>query len=56
MPLLWGDAVIGWVNISSAASGMSSDVGYATKRPKELAFRNQLKQEIERVEAFLVRR
>jgi uncharacterized protein YcaQ len=56
MPLLWGDDVIGWVNIG--ARGASSEtvdvnVGFLRGRPRGREFGREFDAEIARVEQFL---
>jgi uncharacterized protein YcaQ len=53
LPLLWGEQVIGWANISVQNSKMQSDVGYAVKRPDSKVFKAQLAAELERMALFL---
>src|SRR5262245_40090527 len=55
MPMLWGDAVIGWANARVEAGQLIVDVGYAGKRPSDREFRLELDAEISRLEAFLER-
>ena len=56
MPMLWGDAVIGWVNVSVAAGRMQAAMGYARRPPQSLAFRRALDAELARMERFLTAR
>lgn len=53
MPLLWGDRVIGWANISSAHEQLDVELGFVDKRPRTKAFTTQLDAEFERLRAFL---
>ena len=55
MPLLWGEQVIGWVNANSAAKSkrLTVDIGYVNKRPRDIAFRGKLEEEISALESFL---
>lgn len=53
MPLLWGDDVIGWANVSSDKGAMNVDVGFTGKRPRDAAFKSALEEEVERMRAFL---
>ncbi len=48
MPLAWGDRVIGWANV-----GDEVELGFASGRPRERAFREAVDAEIERLRAFL---
>ena len=54
LPLLWGDAVVGWGNLSVADGRLVSSFGYASGRaPKDPAFRRELDAELGRIETFL---
>jgi hypothetical protein len=53
LPLLWGDAVIGWANAGVVEGTLRVELGFAGKRPRERAFRQELDAEIARLEAFL---
>ncbi len=53
MPLLWGDEVIGWANVTLAAGKMHAAVGYARHPPQNLVFRRALDAELARMERFL---
>lgn len=56
MPLLWGDEVIGWANVSLAAGRMHAALGYARHPPQSLVFRRALDAELARMERFLTAR
>ena len=53
MPLLWGDAVIGWANLTTRDGRLDVEVGFTGKRPAGPAFRRAFDAEIARFEAFL---
>lgn len=54
LPLLWGDAVVGWGNLSVVSGSLTAEFGYAGGRaPRQPAFRQALAAELERMEAFL---
>jgi hypothetical protein len=54
LPLLWGDRVIGWGNISVKNGALRSDVGYIASRPKrDRVFRQALEEELDRLNVFL---
>jgi uncharacterized protein YcaQ len=56
LPLLWGEQVIGWGNLSYAAGALQSSFGYLAGRPpREAAFRRALEEELERMRIFLAR-
>lgn len=56
MPLLWGDSVIGWANVSAAGGRVQATLGYAGRSPRSLAFRRALDTELARMERFLAPR
>jgi uncharacterized protein YcaQ len=53
MPLLWGDAVIGWANVSFAAGKVAATMGYAQAAPRSRLFHRALDAELARMERFL---
>jgi uncharacterized protein YcaQ len=54
LPLMWGDAVIGWGNLSVSNGRLVPLFGYVSGRaPKARAFRQALDAELERIETFL---
>ncbi len=53
MPLLWGDAVIGWVNANVEGKKLNLEFGYVEKCPREMLFRSELEAEISRFKTFL---
>jgi uncharacterized protein YcaQ len=53
MPLLWGQHVIGWANLTRDAAELHAEFGFVTKRPREREFGVQLEAELERLRAFL---
>ena len=55
MPMLWGDAVIGWANVAVVAGRMQATMGYARCCPQTPAFRRALDAELARMERFLTR-
>ena len=54
MPLLWGNCVIGWANVSVASGKMDVALGFADRAPKGRDFRRALDAELARMEEFLV--
>lgn len=52
MPLLWGDAVIGWANANVVDGRLNVEVGFVDKRPKGTDFRRELDAEIARLDDF----
>ena len=54
LPLLWGDAVIGWANVGQAQGRLSVDLGYVSGRPpRGAAYRQALDEELERLQRLL---
>ena len=54
LPLLWGDRVIGWGNITTRNGRLHADLGYvAGTPPRDRRFRQALESELERLRAFL---
>jgi uncharacterized protein YcaQ len=53
MPLLWGDAVIGWANASTNTGSLNVQVGFVEKRPADPVFQAELDAEISRLKTFL---
>ena len=56
MPVLWGDAVIGWANVSVEAGRVQAALGFAGPAPRSQAFARALEAEIGRMERFLTPR
>jgi len=54
LPLLWGDRVIGWANLTTVSGELITDAGYVTGgRPRGRAFQHELDEELDRMRAFL---
>ncbi len=54
LPLLWGEKVIGWANLSARDGVERAELGYVSGRaPRDAAFRRELAAELERMHAFL---
>ncbi|WP_376095576.1 DNA glycosylase AlkZ-like family protein [Roseomonas sp. CCTCC AB2023176] len=56
LPLLWGDAVIGWANVGVVGSRLDVALGYAGTVPRGARFRRALDAEVARFERFLAPR
>ena len=56
LPLLWGDAVVGWANVAVIGGKLEATVGYAGPPPRSAAFRRALDAELARLERFLTPR
>jgi uncharacterized protein YcaQ len=56
LPLLWKDWVVGWANLTKDArtGSLKCELGYsAGKPPRDGAFKDELKAELERMRVFL---
>ena len=53
MPLLWGEAVVGWANVGVVKGDLNVVLGFVEKRPCEKLFDLELDEEIARMKAFL---
>jgi hypothetical protein len=54
LPLLWGDRVIGWANVSSSDGMLHADTGYVDRhRPRGRTFNSALDLELDRLREFL---
>lgn len=54
LPLLWGDRVIGWANVSSLNAMLHANSGYvAGQRPRGRTFNRELDLELDRLREFL---
>ena len=54
LPLLWGDRVIGWTNVSSRDATLQAESGYVDgQRPRGRTFNRELDLELDRLREFL---
>ncbi len=53
MPMLWGDAVIGWANVSVQKSVLKVELGFIDRAPNDSNFSLELDREFGRLETFL---
>jgi uncharacterized protein YcaQ len=53
MPLLWGERVIGWANVSIVGQELTVDLGFSEKRPTDREFKDELESEVASFRAFL---
>jgi uncharacterized protein YcaQ len=53
LPLLWGDAAIGWANLAVDGDRLTHDVGFVHRRPRGAAFTRALAAELDEMAAFL---
>lgn len=55
MPLLWGERVIGWVNLAKPGGQLQVEAGYIERAPKGRDFQRAFDAEVERMRTFLLR-
>jgi hypothetical protein len=53
LPLLWGDAMIGWANAADVNGSLQVELGFVDKRPSGRDFRSALDAELASMETFL---
>jgi uncharacterized protein len=53
LPMLWQERVVGWANVSARAGRVEPEFGYIDGKPKGIAFRNALEDEMRRMTEFL---
>lgn len=53
LPMLWGDRVIGWANISAKNGSLETEFGYVKSAPRDRMFKRELRTEMDRMGAFL---
>ena len=53
MPLLWGDDVIGWVNVAKSGKQVDVAAGFVRQKPKGGLFQHAFEAEVERMREFL---
>jgi uncharacterized protein YcaQ len=54
LPLLWGERVIGWGNLSLTGGRLTHQLGYASgKAPRDVRFREECNAELARMHSFL---
>jgi uncharacterized protein YcaQ len=53
LPLLWGDRVVGWANLTWRGGHLAAHLGFAGARPVGRAFARALEAELDRVRRFL---
>ena len=53
LPLLWGDAVIGWANVALPGGRLDVVLGFVEREPRSPDFRRALDAELARMEQFL---
>ncbi len=56
LPMLWGDQVIGWSNLSWADGELDARHGFALREPRSALFRRGLADELARMRVFLMPR
>jgi uncharacterized protein YcaQ len=54
LPMLWGDRIIGWGNLSVAGGKLQSEMGYIEGHPpRGRSFQRELEAELDRIRTFL---
>ncbi|HSC24206.1 MAG TPA: crosslink repair DNA glycosylase YcaQ family protein [Casimicrobiaceae bacterium] len=53
LPLLFGDAVIGWGNVTMNNGRLARDIGYVRGKPRGRAYSRALERELTRMQTFL---
>lgn len=53
LPLLWGEQVIGWGNLSMVNGKLKHQLGFAGKPPRDAAYREAWAEELQRMRVFL---
>jgi uncharacterized protein YcaQ len=53
LPLLWGEHMLGWANLSLVNGRLKHQVGFVEGKPKGTAFKLALEEELERMRLFL---
>jgi uncharacterized protein YcaQ len=53
LPMLWGDRIVGWGNVTVVNGSLRTDFGYVAGRPRGRDFTRELDAEIERLRTFL---
>jgi uncharacterized protein YcaQ len=56
MPLLFGENVIGWVNVSGVGDQIEIQTGFTKQKPRDRLFRQAFEKEAERLKQFLTPR
>lgn len=56
LPMLWREQVIGWANVSVRDGRVEPEFGYISGKPKNIALRAALDDEMQRMTAFLAAR
>ncbi len=53
MPMLWGEDLIGWVNVSNKGDRLEVEPGFVKAKPATRAFKAAFADEVERMTSFL---
>jgi hypothetical protein len=53
LPLLWGDRVVGWGNLSINDGALNADIGYVRDMSRDPVLLSELDAELERMRVFL---
>ncbi len=55
LPLLWDEAVVGWVNVARTPHGLDAGAGFVARRPDTTAFAHAFDAEVAAMQDFLGR-
>jgi len=53
MPMLWGEQMLGWANLSVVNGRLQHELGFVGRRPRGTAFRRALREGLGEMESFL---
>jgi uncharacterized protein YcaQ len=53
LPMLWGEQVIGWANLSVERGQLNTELGFVGRSPRSAAFRQAVDEECARMRLFL---
>jgi uncharacterized protein YcaQ len=53
MPMLWGDAMLGWANLKVVNGRLQHELGFVGSRPRGRAFQQALDEALQRMQEFL---
>ena len=53
MPVLWGDAVVGWANVALEGGRVQATLGFAGRQPRSREFERAVAAELARMQRFL---
>ena len=51
-PMLWGDQVVGWANLSIREERLQAELGFVSSHPSEAPFQQALEEELALMSSF----